>query len=172
MGSLKYLFFHPEAKKLNDFEGGFEDFWPWICERIRQYKWDGPTSWTVQTFYRLKRAGLDAELTDDLTRDGIIVGHLHLLPPRCKPSRSSILICIKPDKFLMSKFAHIHVVQNESDSPVDGVLPIVVAGKSPGGQELVLEGGTVEVQPGDLLRVQSDGAGSVAGAAVACFVIY
>lgn len=95
-----------------------EDYWAWIC-RNRSLG-EGRYSWTLQTFLQLQAAGLPVTLRTRFPASGIVVAHRDFLPLILPPRTNVFLVCIKPDR-KEHTWSHFYVVQNESDTVLQGV---------------------------------------------------
>lgn len=90
-----------------------EDYWQWSVEHPTVP--EGKYAWTLQTFLRLREAGLPCELVERFPSSGIVVAHRDLLPITGIPRSRVFLVCIKADRNRHT-WAHFHVTQNERDS--------------------------------------------------------
>jgi hypothetical protein len=88
--------------------------WP-SSENIDKLRIDefgyGSISWTFQTYYFLKKAGLDCTLTADFPTSGIVLAYRMALAERLIPAKDLLVVCLKGDEN-WHPFAQLHVVQN------------------------------------------------------------
>jgi len=82
----------------------------------------GIYTWTIQTFLRLKEAGVQCELTYELPDEGIVFAHRkclssvdNLYKEKIKPSRSRFIVDITAD-FNMYSHANMHIIQNKKQA--------------------------------------------------------
>lgn len=72
--------------------------------------------WTVQTYLRLRAAGIVCQLTQQLPEEGIVLFHSAALQAvKIIPAPRRLLICMKADAPLCA-IAPIHIVQNPSEA--------------------------------------------------------
>ena len=72
----------------------------------------GVYAWTIQTFLRLRAAGIRCQLTQHLPAAGIVLCHSNALRSvEIPPAPRRLLICMKAEAPL-SAIAHLHIVQN------------------------------------------------------------
>ena len=76
---------------------------------FRSHMRGGVYAWTVQTFQRLRDAGLHCELSDQLPTEGILVAHRKSLPRNFVPPAGVLFVCLRADA-TFHPFAHLHVV--------------------------------------------------------------
>ena len=79
---------------------------------FRGYMRGGVYAWTVQTFQRLRDAGLKVELSDQLPTEGILVAHRKSVPRDFVPPAGVLFVCLRADA-TFHPFAHWHVILNE-----------------------------------------------------------
>ncbi|HSI14037.1 MAG TPA: glycosyltransferase [Chthoniobacter sp.] len=79
---------------------------------FRGYMRGGVYAWTVQTFQRLRDAGLNVELSDQLPTEGILVAHRKSVPRDFVPPTGVLFVCLRADA-TFHPFAHWHVILNE-----------------------------------------------------------
>jgi len=72
----------------------------------------GVYAWTVQTFQRLRDAGMNVELSDKLPCEGILVAHRKSVPRDFVPAADVLFVCLRADA-TFHPFAHWHVILNE-----------------------------------------------------------
>lgn len=72
----------------------------------------GVYAWTVQTFQRLRDAGMNVELSDQLPNEGILVSHRKSIPREYIPPAGVSFVCLRADA-TFHPFAHWHVILNE-----------------------------------------------------------
>jgi len=82
-------------------------YWP----GFRHYMRSGVYVWTVQTFQRLRDAGLHCELSDQLPSEGILIAHRKSIPRDFIPPPTVLFACLRADA-TFHPFAHWHVVIN------------------------------------------------------------
>ena len=80
---------------------------------FRGYMRGGVYAWTVQTFQRLRDAGMNVELSDKLPSEGILVSHRKSIPRDYNPPAAVSFVCLRADA-TFHPFAHWHVTLNES----------------------------------------------------------
>jgi hypothetical protein len=78
---------------------------------FRGYMRGGVYAWTVQTFQRLRDAGMNVELSDQLPSEGILVAHRKSVPRDFMPPPGVLFVCLRADA-TWHPFAHFHVVIN------------------------------------------------------------
>ncbi|MDR3405206.1 MAG: glycosyltransferase [Chthoniobacter sp.] len=78
---------------------------------FRGYMRGGVYAWTVQTFQRLRDAGMNVELSDQLPSEGILVAHRKSVPRDFIPPAGVLFVCLRADA-TFHPFAHFHVVIN------------------------------------------------------------
>lgn len=71
----------------------------------------GVYAWTVQTFQRLRDAGMNVELSDQLPSEGILVAHRKSVPRDYVPPKGVLFVCLRADA-TWHPFAHFHVIIN------------------------------------------------------------
>ena len=72
-------------------------------------------AWTVQTYLRLREAGVVCQLTHQLPEEGIVLFHANAVRAGdIRPGPRRLLICLKAEATLCSQ-AQLHVVQNPSE---------------------------------------------------------
>ena len=72
---------------------------------------NGAHTWIIQTFLRLKKSGVDCELTQEIPEQGIIIFHKGAMDDNLKPTRQQLFVCIQSDWGIHS-FAQTHICQN------------------------------------------------------------
>lgn len=92
------------------------EIWPDpIPESIEKFiSRKGYDSWIVQTYLRLKKAGIDCVKTDNIPAKGIIVAYRDFLPLSYRPNPDQFLVCVKADKN-PHPYAQIHITHNQSE---------------------------------------------------------
>jgi hypothetical protein len=78
---------------------------------FRGYIRGGVYAWTVQTFQRLRDAGMNVELSDQLPSEGVFVAHRKSVPRGFVPPPGVLFVCLRADA-TFHPFAHFHVVIN------------------------------------------------------------
>ncbi|EDY17849.1 conserved hypothetical protein [Chthoniobacter flavus Ellin428] len=78
---------------------------------FRGYMRGGVYAWTVQTFQRLRDAGMNVELSNQLPKEGILVAHRKSVPREFVPPRGVLFVCLRADA-TWHPFAHFHVIIN------------------------------------------------------------
>jgi hypothetical protein len=106
-------FYLPYRREVARLPERSEDYWQWSVENPTVP--EGKYAWTLQTFLRLREAGLPCELVERFPSSGIVVAHRDLLPITGIPRSRVFLVCIKADRNRHT-WAHFHVTQNERDS--------------------------------------------------------
>ena len=81
---------------------------------------EGIYCWTLQTYYLLKKHGVECHLTQELPKRGVIIAHRGLLPDSLKPRYGQYLICIQAD-WSRHPFAYDHIAQNLAQTKQTGV---------------------------------------------------
>lgn len=79
---------------------------------FRGYMRGGVYAWTVQTFQRLRDAGMNVELSDQLPTAGIMVAHRKSVARNFVPPAGVLFVCLRADA-TFHPFAHWHVIINE-----------------------------------------------------------
>ena len=72
----------------------------------------GVYAWTVQTFQRLRDAGLNCELSDQIPTEGILVAHRKSVARNFVPPPGLLFVCLRADATFHA-FAHWHVIINQ-----------------------------------------------------------
>ncbi|MEO1634635.1 MAG: hypothetical protein AAFS04_06100 [Cyanobacteria bacterium J06631_9] len=93
--------------------------WPETMPSSPDENWSGYGlgiyAWTVQTYLRLRAAGLSCELTSELPPSGIVLCHSNALRSvKAAANAERFVICMKAEAPL-SAIALMHVVQNPSE---------------------------------------------------------
>lgn len=93
-----------------------ETFWPDQLPASSGENWAGfglgIYAWTLQTYLKLREAGVSCQLTDQLPDEGIIFFHANAIRGTdIRPSSRRLLICLKAES-VPSAQAQLHVVQN------------------------------------------------------------
>jgi hypothetical protein len=78
---------------------------------FRGYIRGGVYAWTVQTFQRLRDAGMNVELSDQLPSEGIMVAHRKSIPRNFVPPAGVLFVCLRADA-TWHPYAHLHIVIN------------------------------------------------------------
>jgi len=71
----------------------------------------GVYAWVVQTYQRLRDAGMACELSAELPREGILVAHRKSLPRDFIPPAGVLFVCLRADA-TFHPYAHQHIVIN------------------------------------------------------------
>lgn len=125
-GSMPKVYFYiPSQELIDSIPETIQKYWGWINEFIKGKPvrqptgelctFDGPYSWTIQTFMYLRAHSFPCELTASLPKKGIIITHGDLLSPFMKPSAEQFIVEIKPDRYLRCIFSNFVIVQNRHD---------------------------------------------------------
>ena len=134
MASVPVTFFVPNAALVSQVPRRRRDYWEWINvmagreERVRTRPvWLGPYNWTIQTWFYLREAGFECQLSATMPRNGVIVTHVDFLPIGLVPQETQYFVVVKPDRGLGSRVAQFVVVQNRYDPIRFGLRGAVVA---------------------------------------------
>jgi hypothetical protein len=79
---------------------------------FRGHMRSGVYAWTVQTFQRLRDAGMPCELTAHLPTEGILVAHRKSLPRDFVPPATVLFVSLRADA-TFHPYAHLQVVLNQ-----------------------------------------------------------
>lgn len=71
----------------------------------------GVYAWTIQTFQRLRDAGMNVELSGQRPTEGILVAHRKSVPRDYVPPPGVLFVCLRADA-TFHPFAHFHVILN------------------------------------------------------------
>ncbi len=114
-----------------------QPFWPTTWPKHPNDNWPGFRlgiyAWTLQTYLRLKEAGFDCELSQQIPDEGIVLFHSHVLQgASLKPGPRQLFVCLKAEA-PSHVYAQLHVVQNPVEAaycrvfmphwPQPGLLP-------------------------------------------------
>lgn len=95
-------------------------FWPTTLPQDASVNWSGfglgLYAWTVQTYLRLKQAGLACQLVNELPQDGIVLLHRNAFrrhPDGIQGLPKRLLVCFQGDLYPHPD-AHLHIVQNRT----------------------------------------------------------
>lgn len=80
---------------------------------------DGVHCWTLQTYYRLKDAGLYCSLVSKLPNEGIIITHKGNIPDNLRPNKSQLIVCISAD-WGLHMYSQVNIVQNPAGVTAEG----------------------------------------------------
>ena len=80
----------------------------------------GKFCWVVQTFHRLKAAGVDCELVHELPKDGVVISHRACFPDFLIPKFGQIFICISAD-WGRHPFSQFFICQNKKQLHSSGI---------------------------------------------------
>lgn len=123
-------FFVPIPEIIQNILPSIEGYWNWINDYISRpeakFNYDGPFSWTIQTYIFLRLSGFPCKITSLLPEDGIIISHTDFITWDTFPSPKRIIVEIKPDRELKNKFANYVVIQNKNDPVVKGIQRIFI----------------------------------------------
>lgn len=90
------------------------DYWQWRIDMSNQERFLGKFDWTLQTYLHLKDTGFPCKLVTTPPANGIVLAHKDFLEDIPRPNPSTLLICLKSDRFPHT-FAQVHIVQNPED---------------------------------------------------------
>ncbi|WP_250565900.1 glycosyltransferase [Adonisia turfae] len=95
-------------------------FWPTQLPFSSAENWSGfglgIYAWTVQTYLKLREAGVACRLTDQLPEEGIVLFHANATRGgNIRPGAHRLLICLKAEATLCAQ-AQFHVVQNPCEA--------------------------------------------------------
>jgi hypothetical protein len=123
-------FYCPSEKIVRAVPDRVEDYWAWINDILPndavllsdgvKCTWDGPYSWTIQTYMYLRRAGLGCELLNEIPRSGIVISHSDFWPPDAYPKREQFFVEIKPDRGKKLRSPQFIICQSQYDPIFDG----------------------------------------------------
>ncbi|MBX2865952.1 MAG: glycosyltransferase [Leptolyngbyaceae cyanobacterium MAG.088] len=93
-----------------------KSFWPIQIPASSNENWSGfgvgIYAWTLQTYLKLKEAGVGCQLIDRLPEEGIVLFHANAIRgTTIQPGPKRLLICLKAEAPLCAQ-AQLHVVQN------------------------------------------------------------
>lgn len=78
---------------------------------FRGHMRSGVYAWVVQTYQRLRDAGMACELSAELPTEGILVAHRKSLPRDFIPPAGVLFVCLRADA-TFHPYAHRHIVLN------------------------------------------------------------
>ena len=118
-------FYCPSRELIESVPGNVKDYWPWINAAIALYPirlpsgdvcdWDGPYSWTVQTWMHLRDHGFRCQLVSEIPTDGVILAHSDFWPRDLRPTATQLFVEIKPDRQKAQHHAQFTLVQSSHD---------------------------------------------------------
>ena len=106
-------------RSCGDLPDSIEGYWPWISLQTEIDAW-GAFSWTLQSFLRLRAAGIPCELTRRIPGEGIVISHRDFLPVDQIPNERQYFVCLLADRGDSGfsgrhPMAQFHIVQNGTD---------------------------------------------------------
>jgi hypothetical protein len=122
-------FYCPSEKIVRGVPNRAEDYWAWINQVLPndaillsdglKCTWDGPYSWTIQTYMNLRQAGLGCELLSEIPPSGIVISHSDFWPPNAYPKRKQFFVEIKPDRGKKLHTPQFTICQSQYDPIFD-----------------------------------------------------
>jgi hypothetical protein len=79
---------------------------------FQQYMFGSVYAWTVQTYQRLRDAGMECRLTGELPTEGVLVANRKSVPRDFVPPAGLLFVCLRADS-LFHPYAHLHVILNK-----------------------------------------------------------
>lgn len=112
-------FYVPSKEMVADLPPDSSGYWEWILGWLASGKaplgYDGPFSWTVQTFLHLRDAGFPCSITAEIPDKGIVITHSDFIPDSWVPHEGICLVEIKPDRIIKCALAQHIIVQSPAD---------------------------------------------------------
>jgi hypothetical protein len=112
-----------------------EHYWAWINAILvnnpviladgARCNWDGPYSWTIQTFMHLRESGIRCELRSQIPSRGIIISHSDFWPTDAHPSNEQFFVEIKPDRDKKLRSAQFTICQSQYDPILKSLAAIL-----------------------------------------------
>jgi hypothetical protein len=108
-------FYIPESQLQGPLPEHASDYWQWRISKSRGHMFLGKFDWTLQTYLYLKEDGFPCELAKTQPSEGIVVSHKDFLNDIQRPTKSTLLVCLKSDR-QPHRYAQAHIVQNPEDT--------------------------------------------------------
>jgi hypothetical protein len=107
-------FYIPESQLQGPVPEHASEYWQWRISKSTGQTFLGKFDWTLQTYLWLKEEGFPCELAKTHPSEGIVVSHKDFLDEIQKPTKSTLLVCLKSDR-RPHRYAQAHIVQNPED---------------------------------------------------------